>query len=596
MRPGWIRRLSVALVALAAAAGYWSPALIHLDETGFGDWQQFQHQWEAARVAVMRWGDYPLWNPFHCGGVTLFGDPQAQAYGPLFWLLLPLGTTVGLKVFLIVHTAFGLAGMYVLARRELNVGVAAAILAAVVWGWSGFFAWHGSGGHAAFLPFYFAPWLLMAWRRAADDPRWSVAVAGLMALVLFEGGVYPFPYFALLLGFDALVRLAIGGERRGVIRAGVIAGALTLCLGAFRLLPILETLELYPRPTAGNDSVSFSELVAMLTAREHEYRFGHEYVWAEYGTYIGWAALLVALAGAAAAWRRGRRRLVLGALLFGGFTLGYASSWHPWAILHELPPFDSLRVPSRFAVLFTFYLGLLAATALEALREGIAGWRLRPGLDWTRLALPWLLVAVIAADIAASNMPTIDRWRGGPLPAEMLRDRHYHLLPESRYGSYASFPAHGVSSRGCYTGMEYRAASGLWEGDVPQVRIAGAAGELHGEGRTANTLWAEVTLEAEGTIVFNQTWAPGWRTSAGTVEKDRGGRITVKLPPGRHRVELEYVPTHLWTGLAGSLAGVVLSLLVLLFARADRFDRLARGLRRLTGLRRAGPVDDGQSP
>ncbi len=576
----------MAFVALAAAAGYFCPALIHLEKTGFGDWQQFQHQWEAAWVAVMRWGELPLWNPFHCGGVTLYGDPQAQAYGPLFWLVLPFGTTVGLKLFLVIHAAVGLAGMYVLSRRELGVGVAPAILAAVVWGCSGFFAWHGSGGHSAFLPFYFAPWLLMAWRRAADDPRWSVAVAGIMALVLFEGGVYPFPYFALLLGFDALVRLSVPSERRGVVLSGVIAGGLALCLGAFRLLPILETLELYPRPTAGNDAVSFPEAVAMLTARDHEYRFGHEYVWAEYGAYIGWIALIVALLGAPVAWRRGHKRLVLGALLFGGLMLGYASSWHPWAILHELPPFDSLRVPSRFAVLFTFYLGLLAATAVHAAQEQLGRWRLRRGLDWSRRLAPWLLVAVVAVDITASNMPTIDRWDSSPLPPEMLRDRHYHLVSAGQYGRYASFPAQNVGNRGCYTGMEYRAASGLWEGDVPQVRVHGGRGELHGEGRTANTVWAEATLAEDGTLVFNQTWAPGWRSSIGELSKDRAGRLTVALPEGRHRVELEYVPTRLFAGTAWTLAGLVLSLLVLLFARRERLDRACAWLRRLTGLRR----------
>lgn len=582
-----LRAVAVGVVALAAAAGYWSPALVHLDETGFGDWQQFQHQWEAAWVTVMRWGEMPLWNPFHCGGVTLYGDPQAQAYGPFFWLVFPLGTTLGLKAFLILHTAIGLAGMYVFARKQLGVGVAPAILAAVVWGMSGFFAWHGSGGHSAFLPFYFAPWLLLAWRKAAEDPRWSVAVAAIMALVLFEGGVYPFPYFALLLGFDALVRLGVPGERRGVVRAGVLAGVLALFLGAFRLLPILETLELYPRPTSGNDSVSFSELVAMLTAREHAYRFGHEYVWAEYGTYIGWVALIVSLAGALVAWRRGQRRLVAGALLFGGLTLGYASSWHPWAILHELPPFDSLRVPSRFAVLFTFYLGLLAAMALEAFRGWLGEWRLRRGLDWARRAAPWLLVAVVAADIVASNMPTIDRWRERPLPPEMLADRHYHLLPSSQYGRYASFPALGVGNRGCYTGMEYRAARGLWEGDVPQVRIEGAPGEVRDEGRTANTMWAEVTLEGEGRVVFNQTWAPGWQASRGRLEEDAAGRISVVVPAGQHRLELEYAPRRLATGSILSVIGLALSVLVLLLGRRERFERLGGVLRRLVGLRRA---------
>ena len=548
-------------LALLGAAGYWGFAFVRLHRTGSGDWQRFQHQWEAARVAVMRWGEFPLWDPFHCGGVTLFGDPEAQVYGPLFWLLLPLGTTIGLKVFFVLHTAAGLAGMFVLARRELGAGVAPALVAAVVWGFSGFFAWHGSSGHITFLPFYFAPWLLLAWRRAAENPRWCVAVAAIMALVLFEGGVYPFPYFTLFLVFDAMARMLGREGRRGIVRAGAIAGVLTLLLGSFRLLPILETLELSPRLTSSVDSVSFREVVVMLTGRgpeyEYEYPFGHEYVWPEYGSYVGWMPLIAAGLGCIVAVRGGRWRLAFGAILFGGLMLGYASPWHPWAILHLVPPFDSLRVPSRFAVLFTFYLGLLAALALQSLTELLARYRMPR-------ALPLVLAFGIAADVFITNRPARDRWHAPPPPSQIAADVHYHLLPREQYGRFISFPALGVSNRGCSTGMKYRAAPGLWEGEVSQVRLEGTTGTLHEESRTANTMRAEVTLNSEGGIVFNQTWAPGWKSSLGTLEQDAAGRIVVRAPAGRHDVVARYVPRRLVAGAALSLAGLALSVLVLL--------------------------------
>ncbi|HMH54440.1 MAG TPA: hypothetical protein VK548_29665 [Candidatus Acidoferrum sp.] len=564
----------VGALALLGAAGYWGFAFVRLYRTGSGDWQRFQHQWEAARVAVMRWGEFPLWDPFHCGGVTLFGDPEAQVYGPLFWLLLPLGTTIGLKIFFVLHTAAGLTGMFVLARRELGAGVAPAIVAAAVWGFGGFFAWHGSSGHITFLPFYLAPWLLLAWRRAAENPRWCVAVAAIMALVLLEGGVYPFPYFTLLLGFDAVARLLGREPPRGIVRAGAIAGVLTLLLGSFRLLPILETLELYPRLTSSRDSVSFREVIVMLTGRgpeyEYEYPFGHEYVWPEYGSYTGWVPLIAAALGGVVAVWGGRWRLVFGAILFGGLMLGYESPWHPWAILHLVPPFDSLRVPSRFAVLFTFYLGLLAALALRSLTELLARYRMPRALDWGRRALPLVLAFGIAADVFITNRPARDRWHAPPPPSRIVADVHYHLLPREQYDRLISFPALGVSNRGCHTGMTYRAARGLWDGDVPQVRLEGTTGTLHVESRTANTMRAEVTLKSEGDIVFNQTWAPGWTSSLGTLEKDAVGRIVVRAPAGRHDVVARYVPGRLVAGAALSLTGLVLSVLVLLYGQRAR--------------------------
>ena len=117
-----MRRGSIALFGIVAAALYWAPALYHFDRTGFGDWQTFVHQWEATRAGLFRHGELALWNPWHCGGTLLWGDPQAQGFGPIFWLtVVPFGSAIGGHLFLWIHTAIGFAGMFVAARRLLGV-------------------------------------------------------------------------------------------------------------------------------------------------------------------------------------------------------------------------------------------------------------------------------------------------------------------------------------------------------------------------------------------------------------------------------------------------------------------------------------------
>ncbi len=522
-------------------------------------------------MAVLRYGEFPLWNPWHCGGVFLFGDPQAQAYSPLFWLLLPFGTTVGSKLFLILHSAAGFSGMYVLARRLLRVSVVAAAMAALAWAGSGFFAWHASGGHSAFLPFYFAPWLLLAWRQAVLQWRWSSAVAALMAFVLLEGGVYPFPYFCLLLLFDGLVQMTDPRRRWGVVRAGLVTLPLMLALGSFRLIPILHTLRRYPRPTAGDDKLTLGEFIDMFTLRDYDYRVpGHEYVWAEYGAFVGWLAFLLGFVGLVLAVRR-RPSLVIGALIFGGLALGRVTEWHPWSLLHSLPVYGSLRVPSRFAVLFLFFLALGAALSTDAIARRLAHFRGRCRVAWPR-AVPLLLLLLVAGDIAWGNGKVIARWNRDPLPPiDRLAD--YHLLPFSAYRDYASFPARGVSSQGCYTGMTaYRAARDLVVGPRPQVRVEG--GRLVTFRRTANTMTAVVEVERSGVLRFNQTWAVGWRSNVGTVEASPGGSILVRdVPAGRHTVVLRYVPDDLLAASVGGAIGFVATLLVAFFPHRRRRRR-----------------------
>ena len=70
--------LAIALGSLAAACALWSPAFFQLQATGFGDWQFFHHMWEAGYVALTRYGEWPLWDPYHCGGITIFGNPQSH--------------------------------------------------------------------------------------------------------------------------------------------------------------------------------------------------------------------------------------------------------------------------------------------------------------------------------------------------------------------------------------------------------------------------------------------------------------------------------------------------------------------------------------
>lgn len=587
------RAALLSAAALAAACGFWAPALTRWERTGYGDWQQFLHQWEAVRTGMLRYGELALWNPWHCGGTLLFEDPQAQGYSPLFWLLaLPLGSNGGTKVFLVLHCAFGFAGMFLACRRLLGSSVTAACTGALVFGASGFFAWHGSGGHSAFLPFYFTPWLLLAWRQASRSLNAALAVAVLMAWTLWEGGVYPFPFFCLLLAFDGLAQLLAPDattSRTGLVRAGALVIALMTLLGAWRLLPIVGTMTRYPRPTAGDDALTLSELADMLLAREHDYRFGHEYVWAEYGAFIGVLALSLAALGLAVAWRK-RSWVLAGAVFFGAMTLGNVSPLHPWALLHHLPFFDSLRVPSRFAVLLTFYLAFAAALGSDRILT-----LLRPRAGWATRVLAWLVPLALTAEMLTAHAPTLDRWTNPPL--EDLPDTGgYRVTSMVEYHGFASFPARGVSTRGCYTGMSYAAAPGLRVGRVAQA--SAAPGSARVVGRTANHIALAVDdAGSDGALLLNQTWARGWVSSAGQVRAGRDGRIRVEgLPEGAHDVVLRYVPESLAPAAATSLFGLVVLFCLLVPGPLRRgARRLVEGRRRFSAKERPAPAPGASS-
>lgn len=547
-------------LALGVALAYWSPAFFDPHATGFGDWQMVHHAWEAGRVAIQRHGEWPTWNPFHCGGHSMLGNPESQHFTPFFLLSLAIGTTLALKIFLVVHAALGLFGAYRYARRVQGLSPRASGLAAFAWSSSGFFAWHAAGGHATFAPFWLLPLVLLAWRRAVREPRWTIAVAAWMALVVAEGGTYPFPYLVLALAIEALRTST--RDPGGSLRAALASAAIFLPLAAVRLVPILETLERLPRQVADTDGLRVAEIVDFLTARDHAWRVdGHPYVWPEYGTFVGWLVLVLAMVGlgeSVAPGRRAARGAAISALVFLALVTGDAwGDLAPWSWIHELPVYDSLRVPSRFMVLLTFPLAMLAGHGLDRAIP-VARARARRGLALACAAI----VVVAIADIAVVTRPIVARWDGAPVDGPDVHDdvaQTLHLIRTPDFhGAIARLPGRNVGTLGCYDGaMRWPVSPALWAGDVAPARTD--AGQVVGARRTATTFTVEVDLDRAGAVELATNFDPGWRTSAG-VPIDSRGLLAVHLPAGHHRVVARFDPPSFRPALAVSVAAWVLAL------------------------------------
>ena len=557
---------SIAVLTLVAAFLLWLPAFRWPFATGFGDWQFFAHMWEAGFVALTRHAEWPLWDPYHCGGITIFGNPQSQHLSPLYLVSLLAGTTLGSKIFVVLHAWAGFAGMYLLACRQ-GVSVPGACLAALAWCASGFFAWHIGTGHAAFLPFYFAPWVVLTLRAAVRDIRYAAALAGIMVLVLLEGGVYPFPFFVLLIAFEALVQLAQRQAASRVIVALLTAAILVAVMGAVRLWPIFDELQRSPRTMDSSDAVSLPEVLQLLTTRAHGWHWGaHEFVWAEYGNYVGWGVCVLGVMGAfACGLRPGKRSLLFGALLFLSLMLGDFGALAPYRVLHALPVYDSLRVPSRFAVLFTFYFAVLAGRGLELTERWLSDVRALPRFVVRRNAPAWLLLAALAIDLAIVQYPTIDKWRYEPIITRVSPRFYFSTLSYGDY--YASLPRMNLGSRECYEAMNFQPSAMLWVGDKPQARVLrgrGAVGEVE---RTSSHAYFDVRMDAPGRVIVNHNYAPGWQSNVGQLTPYYG-LLAIDLPAGEQHVALTYRPTMLWQSLSISMLGCMFAWLLLRFGPA----------------------------
>ncbi len=571
---GFLRRLQPWLFGLAFGLIVFAQALWEWDRAGWGDWGQFHHWWEVGRVSILRWGEFPLWDPHHCGGVSMWGQPQSQHVAPTWWITgLPFGTVAGHKLFILLHGAIGFVGMYKLGRKLFALREVSAALAAVTWAFSGFFAWRASGGHSTFLAFHYLPLVYYCWRRTNDDLRYAGGVAGLMALTLLEGGTYPFPLIFLLLAFDFVAQLTPPRPRWAVIRTGIVTGALTLLMGAIRLWPVYLTMSRFPRHTDDVDVQTWEDVLHSITARApHDWTWGHRWVWAEYSAHVGWGIVGLAALGVLFALARGKRHMVFGALVFALCARGDVGPMYPWPLLHELPLFDSFHVPSRFHVLLTFYLCLLAGLAVERV---LAALTKRTTRRWARgalAAIAWTIFLASGAEVLSNSAVISARWDGPPI--EGVPEQSFHLVtPVGYLEQYMTYPLRNVGTRACYDPVPWTISPSLWQGDVPQARLAPAnAGEVRAWGRTNHTLYAEVHLEAPARVVFNQNFDPDWVTSIGAPVED-AHRLAVDLPAGDHRVDARFAPPDLPWSVLTSLLGGLLALALAWLGRPRRWRR-----------------------
>jgi hypothetical protein len=278
-------------------------------------------------------------------------------------------------------------------------------------------------------------------------------------------------------------------------------------------------------------------------------------------------------------------------------ALGNIPGLSLFGLLHLLPIYASLRVPSRFLCPAAVPFALVAVSTLVWGRRALASAGLRPALMRAFLVAEVVLVAGVAIDMCTTAAPLLEL---RDLPMARGPARRDFAQRGGDYGRLSSFPVLGIGTRQCNTPIEWKPAAGVVEGEGPQARVEPAtAGTVAETGWSPSRLSFTVELSAPGTLVVNQNYETGWRTSAGEIGAFQSagqplwrpgqvappgpeaiGLLAVSLPAGRHEVRLQHRPVGLAAGVVLSLFGLALALWVvrrLTPAARERIAAAARG-------------------
>lgn len=582
LRSPWqLAALVVSLAAVSLTIGLvLGPWFKDLSTFGFHDWDaQTAHRF-LVRLSLLRYHQFPSWNPFACGGFPAWGYVEADTIvvSPFLPAYLFLPMSVALRVEVLGMAVVGAVGAWLAASR-FTASHAAKALVVVVWAVNGRWALQTASGHTWHLAYAFLPWCLYYFERARSETPSIKPLAGLgasIAMLVYAGGIYPLPHTVLLLGVYALL---LWPAERSLRPLGTLAlgGLLGLGLSAPKLLPLLDGFKKAPRLIESNETMDLGALVTMLTSHDQAFYSRpvrvSPYGWHEWGIYIGAAALILIVLGFV--FVQGRREAALKgvSLLFVALGFGAFHPSAPWPLLHQnLPVFRSQHVPSRFLYPAVLTLALIAAA-------GIGRWisKRKASLPWLDLALACVVLGLgVDIGLVARKPMEGSMWMVPPDKIPQDRPFHYEQEPPFQYKRrdwagpmyLAMLGNTGVIN--CYgtPPFDRRGARPIRD---PQYK---GEARVEGGGKARVLDWSpnRVTLEVEGAaegarLVYNMNYDEGWSSDSGPVMPWEN-TLSTPVGPSTRTVTLSYRPPYLGAGLL--TGALTVALLVALQRRARK--------------------------
>ncbi len=235
------RETALVLSVLAVIAVIFSwPLFVHPDYWGIQDWDMFLLKTGVARESLLRYGQFPLWNPFQNGGVPHFAHPESTTLSPAFLMDLIFGVVRAAKINITLHLFIGLAGAYYLARHY-GLMRATALLAAFLFMLSSMYAVLVTAGMEWAYQIALMPWAFLFFLKSHESRKTLlsvVPVSVMLVLMWFGAGVYPFCISLLFYATYSAIAVISGEQplkRSLAILCTILA--LTFALGAIKFVP-----------------------------------------------------------------------------------------------------------------------------------------------------------------------------------------------------------------------------------------------------------------------------------------------------------------------------------------------------------------------
>lgn len=375
----WAHKYQV--VAFSVIALWCIPYVTSGERIEWGDFGFFAQAYEAIRITILDYHQFPWWNPWVAGGVPLYANPQIGVFSLQTPLVLLFGTIIGLKISVIIYTFLGYGAMYLLLRRYFKISIHIAVLLSLLWIFSTFFTHVPS--HYTFVWYLLAPFfvylalILKDW----EGGLWLGIAFAVMALSAVHN---PFFHIGIVVTIILVIRFFRSAQKKHFIYGLTTAAASFLILASHRILFAVQNVRDFPREVGDPAAAFGASLLGLVLPFSKAYdlsfvRYPRDeaapFGFGEISSSIGIAATIVVILAVIfiifkihkastlktrlVAWRRhwiSPTIVFVIALLFFVVGIGDLGPYSPYALLQHLPIVGDMRVSSRWFLGVSFCL------------------------------------------------------------------------------------------------------------------------------------------------------------------------------------------------------------------------------------------------
>lgn len=315
---------------------------------GVGDWNDFAELAAIGRYFIYSFQQFPLWDPYGCGGVDLLSHPEINYFSPFFIFVVFFGVPLGMKLNIIAHIVIGYIGFFKLCLK-LDFAKRAASLSSITFILSGFFISHIGEGHYTFLSMFYLPWIFYAF---SLKQKYAFTVNFVLLYCLFSSGSPNFIIFSLIIYIVLLIQKLLNKEVSFIYNI-LHSTFLALCSSLFIFIPQLKTISALDR-SQPYDHFSLFELIKSFINTPNRINDVSPGIWGnhEYINYLSPLTILVSIIGLLYILRKKINLVFVVVFLIGAIlSLGSLNGYGLFQLIKMIPLIGQIRVPSRFIIL-----------------------------------------------------------------------------------------------------------------------------------------------------------------------------------------------------------------------------------------------------